>query len=117
MALDLVRPESVSVIPVIMSGGIALLILDSFTAANGTQITSRACDTGQTPSMGYGSASGAVIQGNTAQMNVAGIYYSAGKVYSKITVKYDTPLGNSDIYFFIASGGAFLSDSYLSMIS
>lgn len=89
-------------------GGLQLLVYDSFTAANGTQINSRACDTGQTPVVWSGySAANATIQSNVAQFNNSGVIYTATKPIKRVVVDYvDLTTGYNDIRFCFTNGDA-----------
>lgn len=89
-----------------VSGGLTTYVYDSFTAANGTQIVSRACDTGQTPTCILGSSSNATIQGNAAQLALATIQYATTMPVKRITAKYIN-INNgvfNDIKFYFTPG-------------
>jgi len=92
---------------------LSLLVLDTFTAANGTQITSRACDTGQTPAVGTGVAANATITSNISVFSSAGVYYTASRAIRRITASYNSiQSANQDLVFYIANTGSFVTDSY-----
>lgn len=74
--------------PMIVTVGNKVLLVDTFTAANGTQITSRAPDVGSTPTTWFGAASLSTIQSNSAQFNNGGVFYTASRPYTSIYWEY-----------------------------
>lgn len=85
-------------------------LIETFTAANGTQITSRASDNGITPVVWSGGylASNAVIQNNRAQFGNSGIIYTCSTTLIRIVCGYVSINngGYNDIRFYFTNTDA-----------